>query len=85
MVTLKDVVDSNVPGAETHDWQVWVKNPGNDKIKNFLEKVVFTFHDTFKDPKQSVTRPPECWVWLIQNLGLTFNPGINILSINIDK
>ena len=56
LFTLKDVVDSNVPGAETHDWQVWVKNPGNDKIENFLEKVVFMF--TLKDPKRTVTRPP---------------------------
>jgi len=56
--TLRDAVESNVPGAATHDWEVWVKNPSNDKIENFLEKVVFTLHDTFKDPKRTVTTPP---------------------------
>ena len=24
---------------ETHDWEVWVKNPSGDKIEAFLEKV----------------------------------------------
>jgi len=56
--TLRDAVDASVPGAATHDWEVWVKNPSNDKIENFLEKVVFTLHDTFKDPKRTVTSPP---------------------------
>ena len=63
--TLRDAVDANVPGAVTHDWEAWVKNPSNDKIENFLEKVVFTLPDTFKDPKRIATSPP----YKIQDVG----------------
>merc|ERR1719278_1998586 len=72
--TLRDAVDA-VPGAATHDWEVWVKNPSNDKIENFLEKVVFTLHDTFKDPKRAVTSPP----YKIQEAGYgSFNIQIDL-------
>ena len=60
-----------MPGA-THDWEVWVKNPNNDQIESFIEKVsltdhpdvshlsqvVFTLHHTFDVPKRVVTKPP---------------------------
>merc|ERR1712013_171540 len=56
--TLRDGVDLSVPGVATHDWEVWVKNPHHDKIENFLEKVVFTLHESFKDPKRTWASPP---------------------------
>ena len=31
--------DPDNPGPITHDWEVWVKNPNEHKIENFLEKV----------------------------------------------
>ena len=62
--TLRDALES-VPGPATHDWEVWVKSPSDDRIENFLEKVVFTLSDTFKDPKRIVMSPP----YKIQEVG----------------
>ena len=55
--TLRNALES-VPGDATHDWEVWVKSPSDDEIENFLEKVVFTLSDNFKDSKRTVTSPP---------------------------
>ena len=72
--------------------QVWVKNPHHDKIENFLEKVsqifwwkmvscsilkvVFTLHESFKDPKRTVTSPP----YKIQEAGWV---SVNIINFII--
>ena len=45
-------------GTYTHDWEIWVKNPNDGKIENFLEKAVFTLHETFKDHIRTVTKAP---------------------------
>ena len=55
--TLRDALEP-VPGTATHDWEVWVKSPSDDRIESFLEKVVFTLSDTFKDPRRTVVSPP---------------------------
>ena len=42
----------------THDWEVWVRNPSDGKIENFLEKVVFNLHESFKNPVRTITKAP---------------------------
>ena len=42
----------------THDWEVWVRNPSDGKIENYLEKVVFTLHESFKNPVRTITKAP---------------------------
>merc|ERR1712013_556223 len=43
----------------THDWEVWVRSPNaEDRIDSFLEKVVYTLHETFDDPVRRVCKPP---------------------------
>ena len=42
----------------THDWEVWVRNPNDGRIEHFLDKVVFTLHETFEDHVRRVSKPP---------------------------
>ena len=48
----------NADTSYTHDWEIWVKNPNDGKIENFLEKAVFTLHPTFENHIRTVTRAP---------------------------
>ena len=44
--------------AYTHDWEVWVRNPSDGKIENYLKKVVFNLHESFKNPVRTITKAP---------------------------
>ena len=57
---LKDVPIKDSRGRPyTHDWEVWVRSPNaEDRIDSFLEKVVYTLHETFDDPVRRVCKPP---------------------------
>lgn len=52
------VFQLNADTSYTHDWEIWVKNPNDGKIENFLEKAVFTLHPTFENHIRTVTRAP---------------------------
>ena len=57
--TLKDVPIKDSRGRPyTHDWEVWVRNPNDGRIEHYLDKVVFTLHETFDDPVRRVVKPP---------------------------
>ena len=55
---LKDVPSRFGDICYTHDWEIWVKNPNDGKIENFLEKAVFTLHPTFEPQTRTVTKAP---------------------------
>ena len=55
---LKDVPSRLGDIGYTHDWEIWVRNPNDGKIENFLEKAVFTLHPTFEPQTRTVTKAP---------------------------
>ena len=54
----KAILKDKTVNDYTHDWEIWVKNPNDGKIENFLEKAVFTLHPTFDNNIRTVTRAP---------------------------
>ncbi|XP_011877163.1 PREDICTED: protein AF-9 [Vollenhovia emeryi] len=46
------------PEGYTHDWEVFVRGVDNADIHNYIEKVVFLLHDTFRNPKRVIKEPP---------------------------
>lgn len=37
----------------THDWEVFVKGDDKSNISEYVEKVVFNLHESFRKPKRS--------------------------------
>ena len=54
----KAILKDKTVDSYTHDWEIWVRNPNDGKIENFLEKAVFTLHPTFENHIRTVTRAP---------------------------
>ncbi|XP_020299552.1 protein AF-9 [Pseudomyrmex gracilis] len=46
------------PEGYTHDWEVFVRGIDNADIYQYIEKVVFLLHDTFRNPKRVLKEPP---------------------------
>lgn len=46
------------PEGYTHDWEVFVRGVDNADIHNYIEKVVFLLHDTFRNPRRIIKEPP---------------------------
>ncbi|XP_024874310.1 protein AF-9 [Temnothorax curvispinosus] len=46
------------PEGYTHDWEVFLRGVDNTDIHHYIEKVVFTLHDTFRNPKRVFKEPP---------------------------
>lgn len=42
----------------THEWELYVRGPGDADISHFVEKVVFNLHDSFPKPKRAIKEPP---------------------------
>lgn len=41
------------PEGFTHDWEVFVKGVDKSNISEYVEKVVFNLHESFRKPKRS--------------------------------
>lgn len=39
----------------THDWELFVRSCDSSDISHFIEKVVFTLHESFPKPKRGKT------------------------------
>ncbi|XP_018009558.1 serine/arginine repetitive matrix protein 2 isoform X1 [Hyalella azteca] len=52
------VLTQSTEEGYTHEWSVWVQGENNRSITEFVEKVVFTLHESFKRPKRIFKTPP---------------------------
>ncbi|XP_014485510.1 PREDICTED: protein AF-9 [Dinoponera quadriceps] len=46
------------PEGYTHDWEVFVRGVDNADIHQYVDKVVFLLHDSFRNPKRVLKEPP---------------------------
>lgn len=46
------------PEGYTHDWELFVRGPDGCDITHFVDKVVFTLHESFPKPKRVIKEPP---------------------------
>ncbi|EFN78347.1 protein AF-9 [Harpegnathos saltator] len=46
------------PEGYTHDWEVFVRGVDNADIHQYIDKVVFLLHDSFRNPKRVLKEPP---------------------------
>ena len=49
--TRREEITSN---EKTHDWKFYVKGEPGAKVECFIDRVIFTLHDSFPNPVQSM-------------------------------
>lgn len=56
----------STPEGYTHDWELFVRGLDGTDISHFVDKVVFTLHDSFPKPKRGkFTKQQFCHFCLI--------------------
>lgn len=46
------------PEGYTHDWELFVRGHDGNDISHYVDKVVFTLHDSFPKPRRVLKEPP---------------------------
>eukprot|EP00730_Choanoeca_flexa_P018282 TRINITY_DN8882_c0_g1_i3.p1 TRINITY_DN8882_c0_g1~~TRINITY_DN8882_c0_g1_i3.p1 ORF type:complete len:234 (+),score=47.96 TRINITY_DN8882_c0_g1_i3:195-896(+) len=45
-------------GNNTHTWKVYVRSPCDEDLSEFIRKVTFTLHSSFKNANRTIEQPP---------------------------
>ncbi|EGD81713.1 hypothetical protein PTSG_02424 [Salpingoeca rosetta] len=52
------IIERSPDSPHTHEWKLYVQSATNEPLENFVKKVTFTLHPSFKPPTRVVDKPP---------------------------